>query len=236
MRGELSSGMDIQQAVAMLDLAMSGVHSELGTELYDWIGAPKPNMPKPMAVVDAPVAEAPNIPEPPKVEASENIAPALNVLQDAVHKTPIKKLEIPGTVWSEGEPSGVLLVVQGEMPDERCVTLARAMLAAIGLRDAELSWVGYVGRVEAEALLQPMQQLQPEHVLIMGQGPLGVLLGKNLGVEGWHASSSKTISGWDGVVGVTYPLDLLVKQPLFKRLAWQHLLALGDDITVKEGA
>jgi hypothetical protein len=41
------------------------------------------------------------------------------------------------------------------------------------------------------------------------------------------------IAGWDGVlagvaIGVTYPLDLLAKQPLFKRLAWQHLLAWGE--------
>ncbi|RZK99112.1 MAG: hypothetical protein EOP36_20255 [Rubrivivax sp.] len=79
-----------------------------------------------------------------------------------------------------------------------------------------------------------MRALAPQQVLVMGQGPLGVLLGKNLGVEGWHAGASKTVDGWEGAIGVTYPLELLLKQPLFKRLAWQHLLAWGDDETVKE--
>lgn len=63
-------------------------------------------------------------------------------------------------------------------------------------------------------------------VLVLGQGPLSVLLGKNLGVEGWHAAGGGVVAGLEGMVaGVTYPPDLLLKQALFKRLAWQHLLA-----------
>jgi hypothetical protein len=137
------------------------------------------------------------------------------------------RVEVAAEVWSDGAKDGVVLVVQGGMPDARCVVLAEAMLAAVGLKELALGWVGFSGKVERDVLMAEMRGMAPRQVLVLGQAPLGALLGKNLGVEGWHASDSKLVDGWDGAVGVTYPLELLMKQPLFKRLAWQHLLAWG---------
>lgn len=34
----------------------------------------------------------------------------------------------------------------------------------------------------------------------------------------------KLLNNFDGPVGVTYPLELLLKNPLYKKRTWQHLL------------
>ena len=218
--------MDVRQAVAVLDLALGGVHAELGENVFDWMGAPKPVAPKPMGLVEVGrgQAEAPKTLEPQPVMPVEKPKPV---------RAPV--VEDAGKVWREGEAGGVVLVVQGGMPDARCVSLAKAMLMAVGLKDVEPAWVGYSGKVASAEVMDAMRALNPQQVLVLGQAPLGALLGRNLGVEGWHAAASKVVDGWDGAVGVTYPLELLIKQPLFKRLAWQHLLAWGDDETVREG-
>ncbi|RYG61024.1 MAG: hypothetical protein EON60_05050 [Alphaproteobacteria bacterium] len=226
-------GMDVRQAVALLDLSLSGVHAEMGEMLHDWLSVPKPVAPKPMGMVDVgtPAAAQP----PARTPVALTVPDAAPANLPAAPARPVaREPEVAGKVWSDGEAGGVVLVVQGGMPDARCQTLAQAMLAAAGLKDMAPAWVGYSGKVDSKALMEAMRALAPQQVLVMGQGPLGVLLGKNLGVEGWHAAATKTLDGWEGPVGVTYPLDLLLKQPLFKRLAWQHLLAWGDDETVRE--
>ncbi len=227
----MQSGMDVRQAVAVLDLTLGGVHSELGDDPFNWLAVPQPVTPKPLAVV----AVGGEITPPARVARPLDV-PAALVREAAPAPVRMPVPEVAGEVWSQGEAGGVVLVVQGGMPDTRCVTLAKAMLAAVGLKDCEPAFVGYSGKIDGKALTDAMRALAPKQVLIMGQGPLGVLVGKNLGVEGWHASTAKVLEGWDGPVGVTYPLELLLKQPLFKRLAWQHLLAWGDDETVKETA
>lgn len=207
------------RATAVLDLSLGGVHAELGDDVFNWF-----EVPAAAAVKVAPAVVA--------AQASVVKAPALDVALPSVREAaeaPVRQ-SVPqavetAEVWVDGEAGGVLLLVQGAMPDARCQTLARAMLAAVGLQDAALGWVGYSGKVSVADLLAAVRGREPRHVLVLGQAPLGALLGRNLGVEGWHASDSQVIDGWDGVVGVTYPLDLLLKQSLFKRLAWQHLLA-----------
>ena len=231
----MHSGMDVRQAVAVLDLALGGVHAELGSEVFDWTGAPKPVVPKPMAVVtlQEPGSQVTRDQDVPVVRALDIRAPEPVMAAPKPVRAPV--VEESGKVWSEGEAGGVVLVVQGGMPDAKCQMLAKAMLAAAGVQDVAVAWVGFSGKVAGKEIMDAMRGLAPQHVLVLGQAPLGALLGRNLGVEGWHAADSKIVEGWDGRVGVTYPLELLVKQPLFKRLAWQHLLAWGDDVTVKEG-
>lgn len=210
----------------MLDLALGGVHAEMGEIPFGWFDAP-------MAVAaTAPVTSSVTMPR--EVVASETLRPVtLPVQREAIVAVPAARpspaAEIAGEVWTEGEADGVLLVTQTP-PDARCAALANAMLLAVGVKDMAVAWVGYSGKVDAKAMLEAMRRYAPKQVLVLGQAPLGVLLGRNLGVEGWHASGNKDIAGWEGApVGVTYPLELLLKQPLFKRLAWQHLLAWGED-------
>jgi hypothetical protein len=206
--------------------------------VFAWFETPKPVAPRSGTVVTQVAAEV--LPKP--LSRGESVVasallPQAKPLSDIVVKMPAKVMpqvvEEPGKVWVEGEPEGVVLVVQGQMPDSRCVTLAKAMMAAVGLQDMAIGWVGYSGKVDAAMLVDAVRTRSPQQVMVLGQAPLGVLLGRNLGVEGWHAAETPVIAGWDGAladvaVGVTYPLDLLIKQPLFKRLAWQHLLAWGE--------
>ena len=240
MRGETSyfegRADGIQRAVAVLDLSLGGVHTELAEDVFAWFETSKAVAPRAGAVVSL----AP--PEPVAPVSSLNVQlPQVKreaVLPEPVAQKPVAvaKVEEAGKVWTEGDAGGVVMVVMGHMPDSRCVMLGKAMLAAAGLQGLPLGWVGYTGKVEAAMLLEAVRNHGPQQVLLLGQAPLGVLLGRNLGVEGWHAGGPQQIAGWDGVlegvaIGVTYPLDLLTKQPLFKRLAWQHLLAWGEPQT-----
>ncbi|PZP39790.1 MAG: hypothetical protein DI585_03075 [Pseudomonas fluorescens] len=213
--------------MAVFDLALGGVKVELDDHTFDWLSATQPVRKVPVAEV-APVEEVGEVvplrPLPPPLTADSMLTSEM--------RPPVKPKmvapEIPAEIWSEGEEGGVVLVVQGGMPDDRCVALAHAMLAAVGLGDSPVAWVGFAGKPSKDEMFAAIQAKAANQVLVLGQIPLGVLVGRNLGVEGWHAAASQTLEGWDGAVGVTYPLDLLLKQPLFKRLAWHHLLAWGE--------
>lgn len=77
--------------------------------------------------------------------------------------------------------------------------------------------------VQSDEIRAALAGMAPARVLVLGQNPLAALLGRKLGVEGWQASPAVVLEGVP--TGVTYPPALLLAQPLFKRLAWQHLLA-----------
>jgi hypothetical protein len=232
MRGDLSVIAGVPQAIAVLDLALAGVSAELGDTPFDWLGSAKATPKEAVAApvpVEAPVLKGVEVDTTPKPV----FAPLLPDSPLSAQAKPVRKAlpavaEIPARVWREAEGADVVMVVQGEMPDERCQQLARAMLAAVGLKDKVLGFVGYEGKVAADVLRAEVVSAGGAEVLVMGQGPLGVLLGRNLGVEGWHAAGGADTLGLETAVGVTYPLELLLKQPLFKRLAWQHMLAWGD--------
>jgi hypothetical protein len=238
MRGEIQTAntwvAGLPQAVAVMDLALSGVYAEFSDDIFNWYEVPA------AAPVKAAAAPAPvDAPMPVVSEGPVRMAPPLEVSLPPVREAaPVRAMPAPveekAEVWSGGEAGGVVLVVQGAMPDSRCVQLARAMLAAVGLDALALGWVGFSGKPTADELKAAMRGLAPAQVLVLGQAPLGALVGRNLGVEGWHAAAEKHFDGWDGVVGVTYPLDLLMKQSLFKRLAWQHLLAWQDAMTMNQ--
>lgn len=229
----------VPQAVAVLDLVLAGVSHELSEDPFDWLGGAKA---APVAVSAAlPAAGAPAR-QGGEIEAEPLRPTFAPLLPDSPlsyekfgHEKPahVRKplpvaAEIPARLWREADAVDVLMVVQGDKPDERCVQLARAILAAVGLKDKTLGFVGYEGKVAADDVRAEVAAAGAAQVLVMGQGPLGVLLGRNLGVEGWHAAGGTETLGLAAAVGVTYPLELLLKQPLFKRLAWQHLLAWGD--------
>lgn len=241
-----------------MDLGLAGIRAEMADEVFDWLAAP---VAAPVAPGKAPVpavapagghaplqvrmpervaerasAAAPEAPAfvPKAFEPlTSSSAPSSSLVKPDAKRV-IPKIEIAGEVWTQGEAGGVVLVVQGGHPSEPAAKLAMAMLTAVGLQKEAVAWVGYTHTVKAEALLEGIKTFTPSQVLVLGQAPLGVLLGRNLGVEGWHAAGGQEIAGWnEAPVGVTYPLELLMKQPLFKRLAWQHLLAWGDGNQVK---
>ncbi len=214
----------LPQAVAIMDLAMAGVRVEMDEAPFDWLG--RPAAAAAAAAVAAPVAEeAKRVFPPLSLERKE----AVTARVVAPMLVPVGVADVPGQVWTyateAAAAANVLLVVEGAQPDARSQQLAKALLAAAGLPDAVPGWVGYEGRVTADALRAEVIAAKAAPILVMGQGPLGLLLGRSLGVEGWHAAGGDDTLGLEGAVGVTYPLELLLKQPLFKRLAWQHVRA-----------
>jgi len=231
MRGDSSVIVGVPQAIAVLDLALAGIASELGDSPFDWLASAK-NPPKPAADMPAearPASVGVEVEETPKLVYTPLLPDSpLSTQAKPVRKAPPVVAEIPARVWREADGADVVMIVQGEMPDDRCQQLAQAMLASVGLKDKVLGFIGYEGKPAAEDVRAEVATAGAGHVLVMGQGPLGILLGRNLGVEGWHAAGGADRLGLDMAVGVTYPLELLLKQPLFKRLAWQHLLAWGE--------
>lgn len=206
---------EIQQAMLWLDLHAAGVHAEMCEVKFDWFGAPQPvATPKvPVELPEVGAVVAPLMPRVEKIQKDE--APRVVAAPVAVK---------PGKVWHEGEPGGVVVVLEGEAPLQgRARELLIRMLASVGISDEELAWVGFSGGIAASEMSGAVQALAAKRVLVLGQNPLGALLGKKLGVEGWQAAPCE-VPGC-AAVGVTYPPALLLAQPLFKRLAWQHLLA-----------
>jgi hypothetical protein len=134
-------------------------------------------------------------------------------------------------IWQEGTPGGVMVVLSGEGPlSPEADVLLGNMLKAVGLANRPVALVGLAGNPSKtqqpevqQAIAAAATQAAPTHTLVLGQGVLGVLLGKLQGVEGWQAAPSDV--GLPGWVGVTFPLELLLAKPLFKSLAWQHLQA-----------
>lgn len=229
MRGEIQHTRSVQQAMAVLDLVLGGVKAEMADTAFDWLAVPEKKVAAPVVVVNEGVLR-----EIPVVLPKASASDALRAPTVEPKKIATPKAEAPGEVWVEGAAGGVVLVVQGGMPGSGAQALAKAMLAAVGLQEIALAWVGYTGGITTNALLTAMRAQTPQQVLVLGQAPLGVLLGRNLGVEGWHAAGGGAIAGWtEAPVGVTYPLELLMKQPLFKRLAWQHLRSWGETKTIK---
>jgi hypothetical protein len=194
--------MDVQRAAVLLDLALAGVHAELGEQALGVAGWDARQMP-PQVVIAA------DAPKPVPV---------------AVKMEPVVE-EAAGEVWIDGATGGVVLVVQGGRNVETD-GLIGAMMAAAGCEGLPLAWVGAMGKVGGPELVEKIKAQQPQRVLVLGQGALGLLTGKNTGVEGWQAAGGPELTGLEGMaVGVTYPPEMLLRQPLFKRLAWQHLLA-----------
>lgn len=196
--------MNVQRAAVLLDLALAGVRAELGEEPLGVVGWDERQVP-PQVVIAV---------EAPKPVAAKKAEPVV-----------VEEIAVAGEVWAEGAIGGVVLVVQGGR-NAAGDGLIGAMMAAVGCESLPLAWVGAMGKVAGSDFVEKIKAQQPQRVLVLGQGALGVLTGKATGVEGWQAAGGPELAGLEGVaVGVTYPPEMLLRQPLFKRLAWQHLLA-----------
>lgn len=229
MLGRISySVRDAAEAMLWLDLHAAGVTAEMAEVRFDWFASPAPAVVAPVAVraeVAVPLAApavAPLLPRAAGDNPGDKLGPRAG---DKVGENiKITKPEAKADVWVAGEPGGLVVVMQAAgAPQGRALELFGKMMAAVG-HDGAVAWVGTGGTAEAAALVGAVQGLKPLKVLMLGQNILAQWLGKSLGVEGWHASGTP-LPGCEGLaVGVTYPPELLLAQPLFKRLAWQHLL------------
>lgn len=194
----------------VFDAMQAGLDCDVGDTLHAWQ--------KPVVVVAEPQANTQAV--------SLEIQPKF---QEAV-RSPVAVVapENPALwrLWHSGEAGGVVVVLSGgAAPEGQALQLLTNMLKAVRLHEQPLGFVGLEGDAPkgglAEQLAAEVAQMQPKLTLLMGQGVLAAACGKTMGVEGWHAAPQNC--PLQGRVGVTYPLDLLLKKPLFKGLAWQHL-------------
>lgn len=221
---------DVSAAMLVLDLRAAGVQAEMADVPFDWFAAARP------AVQPAAQPEGAAVARPPALGSGASFAaalaavdkvggnPAAGGVDNHGGKTENPRQEARTDVWVDGASGGLVVVMQGPGPlAGRARDLFGKMLAAIG-HDGALAWVGAEGPADQAALVAAVQGLNPLKVLVLGQNILAHWLGKSLGVEGWQAAGTP-LPGCEGLaVGVTYPPELLLAQPLFKRLAWQHLL------------
>lgn len=207
-------------AAVVLDLAAAGVHWEVTETPCDWFGRAK--------IAPAAVSRSVDVPLP-------VVAPSAAVRGRTVPLLRPKVLA-GGEVWACGEGGGLVVVAacavrgKGQPPlNAREQALLEKMLAAVGMGPVS-GWVA-VGQDDEQLrgnLHEPAREawrgLNPTQTLVLGQVGLGTLLGHSCGVEAWQGKAPL----WDGAetarVGVTYRPDLLLDKPLFKRLAWQHML------------
>jgi hypothetical protein len=192
----------------VFDAMQAGLDCDVGDALHAW---QKP------AFVQAETPAAPiAAPQTKPVVPVAVVAPSVNLTE----KPSVWRL------WHSGEVGGVVVVLSGTNPPEgQALQLLGNMLKAVGMQEHPLGFVGLEGDAPKAGLAEPLAAeialLQPKHTLLMGQGVLAAACGKSMGVEGWHAAPQAC--ALQGNLGVTYPLDLLLKKPLFKGLAWQHL-------------
>ena len=214
------------RAALVMDLVAAGVRHEVADAAYPWLAPPtaaRAESPQPQILVPKVVPARPERAVPllaPRKAAGKARAPS------------------KGHVWRVGNPGGLTVAVRvspaalGQVPLAGAeLDLLHKMLRALGYEPKVDAWVG-LGQMDdmvrpelCAEMAAAVGESSPAKVLVLGQAALGTLLNASCGVEAWQASPK----GWDGVGldkgGVTYPPQLLLEKPVFKRLAWQHLLA-----------
>lgn len=199
------------------DLTLGGVNVEVGTEPFNW-GKPAP-APSPLARLAgaAPVQNTADEPAPrPRRVQADRITQAEPLPPAPRREAPVVQAAV--SVTPDSAPGGVVVACNA-IPTPAELTLLGNMLKAVGLETAPRALVvGNAGVAEVIA------SQTPTHVLVLGQAPLSALLGKTQGVEEWQRAPVKLLAAFGGPVGVTYPLELLLKNPLYKKRTWQHLL------------
>jgi hypothetical protein len=192
----------------VFDAMQAGLDCDVGDALHAWQKPTVVQAETPIAPIAAPQSK-------PVVSVLAAASPAVIPEKPSVWR-----------LWHRGEAGGVVVVISGAVPPEgQALKLLGNMLKAVGMHEHPLGFVGLEGDAPKGGLAEPLAAeialLQPKHTLLMGQGVLAAACGKAMGVEGWHAAPQAC--ALQGNLGVTYPLDLLLKKPLFKGLAWQHL-------------
>lgn len=212
------------RAGLLLDLVGAGVRFEVAGTPFPWLAPPKvaAESPQPRILI-------------PKINEAraERAVPLLAPRKASAPRTVSK-----AHVWAVGNPGGLTVAVRtspaalGQVPLAGAeLELLQRMLRAVGYEPAVDAWVG-LGQMDDMVrpemrgdMAKALGDLKPARVLVLGQAALGTLLGAACGVESWQTAPKV----WDGIgldrVGVTYPPQLLLEKPVFKRLAWQHLLA-----------
>lgn len=225
-------------AALLLDMHAAGITAEVADKPYPWFAAQPP-----VLATANPVSQTPPVPV---ATAKPGVATA-QTSQIALPKPRVPLLAPTAAqaraaarpeIWTMGNGNGLTVITRtvmgrvGQRPvDDADMALLANMLKAVGLPADALNWVGLAQpdetvRPEQQVPLQAaLAKLNPAKTLVLGQVALGTLLGRQQGVDGWHANPQ----GWQGInistVGATYTLAVLREQPTFKARAWQHLLA-----------
>jgi hypothetical protein len=193
------------------DLVLGGVQVEVTDTLASW-----------KAPVKQPAKAANTISEPrtppPQLETHISKARREPIANAVLAEAPLPRAVPQVQAVASGEPGGVVVACFAA-PTAAEAALLGNMLKAVGLHEPPRAIVA--GNAGMAACIAGQQ---PTHLLVLGQAPLSSLQGKTLGVEEWQRAPSKLLENFAGPVGVTYPLDLLLKNPLYKKRAWQHLL------------
>lgn len=135
------------------------------------------------------------------------------------------------TVWSAGEPHGLVVLLKGtQPPNAEAAQLLANILAAAGMSGP----IAYVGSALtgfkiipglAEVLTEKITTFSPTRLLVLGQDMVNQLAAKPVGVEGWQTAPTPLAGLPTSAIAVTYPLELLLQRPLYKRLTWLSLMA-----------
>lgn len=204
------------QAAALYDLTSFGVTFDLAT----------PGL-------------TPAAPSPENKPESKSFSPSTPSLQqslakpDALLPTPASQVPSPDlripTVWTQGEPNGLTIVLKGtSAPTGPALELLHAILAAVPTT-LPLAFVGAplmgfkVHPDVAQNLTAAVTALAPQRLLVLGQDMVNHLAGKPVGIEGWQTAPTPLAGLPPTAITVTYPLDLLLQRPLYKRLVWLAL-------------
>ncbi len=222
------------QAALLHDAVLAGLSFDLQEAPAVWLNQPAVVAGN-QAKLNAPQSAAPLASPVPAVQLAAVVTPPASVSAPEVGGKWQVWQELPAPT-AEAQPQAtpaerVAVVVAAEPPlAGAAMALLANMLQAVGLQGATLAIIGLAGQasksqqVDAKAaLVAAVNATQPTRTLVLGQGVLGVCLGKLQGVEGWQAAP--VALGFGGAVGVTFPLELLLNKPLFKSLSWQHLQA-----------
>jgi hypothetical protein len=201
------------------DLMLGGVQVEVTDTPANWKAPAK----QPARTAAATPSQNPS-PEP---RTSSLTSRPSRTSREQVANAVLAEAPLPRTVpqvqaVASGEPGGVVIACFNA-PTTAEAALLGNMLKAVGLHERPRAIVA--GNTGMAACIATQQ---PTHLLVLGQAPLSALQGqiskRPLGVEEWQRAPSPLLENFAGPVGVTYPLDLLLKNPLYKKRAWQHLL------------
>ncbi|MFZ2587106.1 MAG: hypothetical protein WAZ18_03130 [Alphaproteobacteria bacterium] len=224
----------LPQAMLVLDLKASGVAVEVGDEPFAWLGGD--GQVQPLAAAPVRVVEAPT----PAATRGFEVGMVAGVKASPTHakpKVPLMAMGplpvVPAKVWTVGQGGGLVVVARGMPAAEGNIPLREAemallgkMLAAVGAGEVS-GWVVLgtredKARVEVrDEMMAAVKGLAPTRVLVLGGAALGTLVDGGASIDGWNA---KPVMEGVAAVGAVFPPDMLLQQPMFKRVAWQHLL------------
>lgn len=238
----------VARAVLLHDLALAGVHEVSAAQPFDFYAQPAQRTQD-----SAPVQL--------RAEQGKQIPVVTDVLSQPAAKTEAthKRTYVQTAPAAQAEPLNVVhstahlerplaLVCVGNAPQNWPAAVQQLwanMLNAIALKPDDFGWVVLHedirtrltdDNVLSTAQSQLQHALQPSTapvVVALGQAPVSALCGAFTTLSD---ARTQTYSLGGRAVCTVYPPQLLLDQPMLKRMAWQDLLRLQDMLAQTRGA